>query len=574
MKTNSREGVALIIVIFAMMLFAALGWTLANLQTGDFETNLRNLDSEQALSLAEAGSQWALNQLSQNSCWRTRSGTGGPNCGSVDSDCNDNGDWLSSPHSLGAGQYNICCRNPVSGTENGDAVIEARGFIPQANNNACSGNCRAMRQTKLSVTLGSFNKVLQAKNLFDWSAMHPGSNLNGDVQALYYSGDGDGTYNELNVDYRNGASPLPLDGTGDDRIIASEPYPAIDMAYYESEASNPAYSPGGPNTWAAPRTAVITDIGEVVPGRSRITVDSTDIFNPPGQWNGQALRNISRGSWEAGNWGEIQSTLGANTTDLTSVVDWAVGDRVSVVPKILSSPPDSDLNGSYYTVDFSCDYFTAPLNQWNNQVMRNFSRGTWAYSDWGVIQNVPNARQARVRIDDSVDLGSSAWAAGNWAGEVKRYRDNVLRETIWYIMSDALFDLRDRQDWEPGSIDGNVIFRRTSLIAEGDIAIKGPNRIHFTERPFVYPNLATQNGDITSPDTPSGGSDNAKRGKRDFDDMLYTQNGNLFFNYLDAKAAYGSNVTFDGQVRLKYDSDLTRLTGFTWGFPAIEWQEQ
>lgn len=568
MKNDNRGGVALIIVIFAMMLFAVLGWTLANLQTGDFEANLRNLDSEQALSLAEAGAQWALNQLSQDTCWRTRSGAGGSFCGSVDSVCSGS-DWLSSAHNLGPGQYNICCRNPVSGTETGDAVIEARGYMPGQN------NYRAMRQTKLSVTLGSFNKVLQAKNLFDWSAMHSGSNINGDAQALYYSGDGDGTYNELNVDYRNGASPLPPDGTGDDRIIASEPYPAIDMAYYESEAGNPTYSPPGPNTWAPPRTAVITDIDEVVPGRSRITVDSTDIFsNPAGQWNGQALRNISRGSWAAGNWGEIQNTLGTDTADLTSVVGWAVGDRVSVVPKISSVLQLSDPDGRYYTVNFSCNYFTAPFNQWNNQVMRNFSRGTWTYSDWGVIQSVSSASSAFVRIDDSVDLGTSAWAAGNWAGEVKRYRDNVIRETLWYIMSDALFDLRDRQDWEPGSIDGNIIFRRTSLAAEGDIAIEGPNRIHFTERPFVYPNLATQNGDITSPDTPSGGSDNAKRGKRDFDDMLYTQNGNLFFNYLDARAAYGNNITFDGQVRLRYDSDLTRLTGFTWGFPDIQWQEQ
>lgn len=561
---KGARGAALIIVIFAMMLFAVLGWTLANLQTGDFEANLRNLDSEQALSLAEAGSQWALNQLSQNSGWRTTTGT----------DCADSGDWLAAPHSLSPGQYNICCRNPVSGTETGDAVIQTRGFVPQANNNACAGNCRAMRETKLSVTLGSFNKVLQAKNLFDWSAMHSGSNINGDAQALYYSGDGDGAYNELNVDYRNGASPLPPDGTGDDRIIASEPYPAIDMAYYESEAGNPAYSPPGPNTWAPPRTAVIAVIGEVVPGRSRITVDSDIFSNPAGQWNGQALRNITRGSWTAGNWGEIQNTLGTDTADLTSVAGWAVGDRVSVVPKISGVSWASDSDGRYYTVNFSCNYFTAPFNQWNNQVMRNFSRGTWAYSDWGVIQSVSSASSAFVRIDDSVDLGTSAWAAGNWAGEVKRYRDNVIRETLWYIMSDALFDLRDRQDWEPGSIDGNVIFRRTSLAAEGDIAIKGPNRIHFTERPFVYPNLATQNGDITSLDTPSGGSDNAKRGKRDFDDMLYTQNGNLFFNYLDARAAYGNNVTFDGQVRLRYDSDLIRLTGFTWGFPDIQWREQ
>lgn len=574
MKNNNREGVALIIVIFAMMLFAVLGWTLANLQTGDFEANLRNLDSEQALSLAEAGSQWALNQLSQDTCWRTRSGAGGSYCSSVDSDCNDSGDWLSTPHSLGSGQYNICCRNPVSGTETGDAVIEARGFVPAQN------NYRAMRQTKLSVTLGSFDKVLQAKNLFDWSAMSSSSNLNGDVQALYYSGDGDGTYNELNVDYRNGASPLPPDGTGDDRIIASEPYPAIDMAYYESEAGNPTYSPGGPNTWAPPRTAKIVNVSTVDGGtRTQLDLDSAIFGAPLGQWAPQALRNITMGAWQAGAWQEINNVIDSDTVKLEGAVNWNTGDRVTIVPRIFSIT-NIDIPTRTYTLNFDCS-----LSWTVGEAVRNFSRVTadytasWNYVNWGVIRTVaagPANTSLTVRVDDSVDLTNLAnrWAVSNWVGEAKRYRDNVTNDYLWYIMSDTLFDLRDRQSWEPGSIDGNVIFRRTGLVAEGDIAIKGPNRIHFTERPFVYPNLATQNGDITSPDTPAGGSDTAKRGQRDFDDMLYTQNGSLYCNYLDAKAAYGNNVTFRGRIRLSYDSDLTRLAGFTWGFPDIQWQEQ
>jgi hypothetical protein len=181
-----------------------------------------------------------------------------------------------------------------------------------------------------------------------------------------------------------------------------------------------------------------------------------------------------------------------------------------------------------------------------------------------------------IRVDNSVDLSNAAnlWQVNDWLGEVRRYRNNVSNQYLWYIMADVLFDLRNRQSWEPGSIDGNIRFRQTGLVSEGDITIKGPNEIRFSERPFAYPNLATKNGDLTSPDLPAGGSENARRGQRDFDDIVYTENGNLFFNYLDAKAAYGNNVTFDGQIRLNYDNDLTQLTGFIWGLSNIRWQEQ
>jgi len=63
---GNNKAAALIIVIFAMLVFSILGWALLNLESGDFEINLRTLNSEQALNIAEAGAQWAQNQLSRN----------------------------------------------------------------------------------------------------------------------------------------------------------------------------------------------------------------------------------------------------------------------------------------------------------------------------------------------------------------------------------------------------------------------------------------------------------------------------------------------------------------------------
>ena len=559
---NNEKGVALIIVIFAMMLFAILGWTLANLQSGDFEINLRNLDSERALGLAEAGTQWALGQLSASSCFRT-----GGDCNSVDSDCNDTGDWLTTPHSLNPGQYNICCRNPTI-SEITNAVIEARGYIPG------QANYRARREVKLLVTLGSFSKVLQAKNLFDWSAMHSDSRINGDIQALYYERDGDGTYNEVGVDYDPPPTPvLPPDGTGDDRTIASQPYPTINMAYFENEAKNISYSPPGDNIWVPALTAKILVVDSTVDGGTRTQLDlNTAIFSGSSNWNAQALRNITMGAWQSGSWKEIYSIIDSDTVKLEGVVTWKEGERITLVPRIFSI--STDIPNRTYTMTFDCAL------AWSvNEAVRNFSRGSWNFVDWGIIRSISTGASSTsltIRVDDSVDLNNSAnlWLVNDWLGEVKRYRDNVNNQDLWYIMADVIFDLRDQQSWESGGINGNIAFSRTSLVAEGDITIKGPNQISFSERPLIYPNLATKNGNLSSPDEPDGGSDSAKRQSREFRNIVYTENGSLFFNYLDGKAAYGNNVTFDGQVSLDYDNDLTSQPGFAWGLSNRIWKEQ
>ena len=165
-KYVNKKAVTLIIVVFAMMLLGVLGWTLARMQATNFESNLRTFEPENALNMAEAGAQWALNILSQNSCARTRLGVfnavNDNDCGLIDTDCNDNGDWMSSPHSLSPGQYNLCVRNPcnIAGctpAESGDVVIVSRGYIP-----AQSGS-RVMRQIKIEVDIGSLTNAVQTQ---------------------------------------------------------------------------------------------------------------------------------------------------------------------------------------------------------------------------------------------------------------------------------------------------------------------------------------------------------------------------------------------------------------------------
>lgn len=327
-KQFNNNGAALIIVIFAMMLFAVLGWTLANLQSGDFEINLRNLDSERALGLAEAGVQWALNQLSQDSCWRTRSGAGGSFCGSVDSDCRDTGDWLSTPHSLTPGQYNLCCRNPVSGVESGDAVIEARGYIPS------QANYRGRREVKLMVQQGSLANAIMTQpadpddpqqGLFDWWLSRQGHTIQveGNIYAGHYRGDGDTNDDELGQDYDPPPEPLlPADiaSPRNDARDFSAVYPSIDMLWFYNNAAL---------RWPDPSDRAITAFGANVTiemGGSRILVNINNFFNA-GDAQNVIIRRDDVSNWWEGN-------PGTNWAVITSVTNGPGWSRANVSPAV------------------------------------------------------------------------------------------------------------------------------------------------------------------------------------------------------------------------------------------------
>ncbi|MCX5708709.1 MAG: hypothetical protein NTY14_07080, partial [Candidatus Omnitrophica bacterium] len=96
-----------------------------------------------------------------------------------------------------------------------------------------------------------------------------------------------------------------------------------------------------------------------------------------------------------------------------------------------------------------------------------------------------------------------------------------------------------------------------------------------------------------SPDLPDGNNENQRRNNRNFDGIIYSENGNVSFNYLNSdNATMGNNITLDGQVRIRlqqrgrwggrgwrgwwrrWRSQLGSSGGFDLEPVIIQWQEQ
>ncbi len=282
-----KNSVTLIIAIFFMLIFALLGTTLLRMQSGDFEFNRRNFDSERALYLAESGASWALVYIKSHPDWR---GT--------------------QVHQLDYGEYSVLARDP-QGSEEGDVVIESTGYIPN------QANYRAKRVIKLVVTIGDLNSCVQIKNIFDWHLMHSGSRIDGEILAGHFNGDGDETLDELGEDYDPPPSPvLPSDGSGDDRdFIVEGAYPQIDMNYFETHASQ---------VWDLQEESTIQSING-----DTITVNDNIFTLPASQWNNRTIiRNLERNWPDDDSFRVITQRVNNQTVRVESVTDWQVGDRI------------------------------------------------------------------------------------------------------------------------------------------------------------------------------------------------------------------------------------------------------
>ncbi|MFA5362759.1 MAG: hypothetical protein WC335_05875 [Candidatus Omnitrophota bacterium] len=568
---NNKKGVSLIIVIFAILLFSGLAWTLMSMQSGEFESNMRNFESEKALYLAESGAQWGVSQYSLNTAWRTTSAAA----------CSQVSDWVL--HTMGAGQYRVCCRNP-NAAEPGEAVIEAEGYAPSY------VSYLAKRKVKLSMITGGLSRAAQVRYLFDWS----GSFFNlplifGDIGVTDrpadsgdgYEGSGNAVHNESSD---VNTSPLRPPGSGKRELFSDDSgFPVINMVKIETQYAGNIYTP--------PRGAELTDI-QAAGGKSTLTFDAAgDIFNvtQQSQFVGQALRNTTMGSWQSGSWGVIEEVLSVNSCRLTGTVIWedkdanpdARGDRVCLVPKI-STIAIAGSGGNWnsnprrtYQITFDCQ---VPFTVGN--VLRNFSSEArnsrvkeWDYRDWGEITGVSSTVSPPVTTI-SVELDSLAgtapgWQVDDWVGEAKEFSGSN-SNAVWFIRGDMLYNLRG----------GGANCNQSSFTAEGDIGLMGSGGITIkahvknSANPTL-PNLASENGSIYSdsfylPLT------------RVFQGIVYTYNGNVTFDSINGTSVFGYNVTFSGFVNLNYNCPINLFKwdkyvsgeGFYGGQSSFSWSEE
>lgn len=477
MRLETKRGVSLIIAVFAMMLLAVLGWTLVNLQSTDFEANLRNLDSERALNLAEAGAEWTLQSLNLDGSFLTDSNHGYP-LGYAE-------------HSISPGQYRVSCV-AGSGTEAGLMIVTSSGYTPRA------ANYNIMRQVRLAVAVGSLTNAVQTQipsgsdqnqGLFDWHLSAQGGhtiNIEGNILAGHYEGNGNGTPDELNQDY--GSSPLLPPDLPPANVYQrgfTSSYPSIAMNYFYTNASN-RWPPAG-------RTVSLQTTVDPTSNNNNLKVPLANFFTNGGNMQDMAVHNITKdldNSWSNGEWAAINNVNNGTTAQLDGTVN---------------------------------------TSNWRNDTIK----------------------LAR-RFYDGQNYDGQRWYAG--------------RQVIGGETADTIIDSRN----------GNVDFRNTSIISEGNIVLKGNNRIRMRRSGSTtpYPNLATQNGDIISLDQPGNGSETTLRDRRRFSGLIYSENGKVSFKYLNGVLVYGKEVTLDGTVLIQYASGRIVPSGFVFSPAEKKWQEQ
>ncbi len=169
----------------------------------------------------------------------------------------------------------------------------------------------------------------------------------------------------------------------------------------------------------------------------------------------------------------------------------------------------------------------------------------------------------------------------NWNSKfvrvAKRFNGNINNQKLWYIEgSDIIVDVRNAAQGGP---DIQASLNHTSLIAEKDILISGSKGLSMltyvdTSSNETFPNIATQTGNIYSNFTPEGSTESQKSSNRSFDGLIYTNTGNISFNYANGIAMMGYNVTLDGLIKLEYEGRYIDTGGFGGTLSKVTWQEQ
>lgn len=608
-QCNNKKGVSLIIAIFAMMILAGLGWTLAVMQSGDFEASLRQAESERALYLAEAAVQWALRKLDTDFC--CHSGTHGLDFGdySVSSACTD-------------AAKNCDCSTPEYTWKCTDIIVTSTGYVP-----ALPPNHRVMRKVEVGVNEGAFSRAGTAGNLFEWYRIHAGSEIIGDLAAGNFDGDGDAIYNEPCQDYGVTADcgqQLPPGSGG--RAVSNAQLPLIPMDYYRKWAQ----SKGNYRNYSA--TATVSSGSN---GKDLMLVGA-GIFEPIDDDEPEAVRRtdgecsgedwierdncwagIRQGSgFQSSSWvkvylkpgGEVGGELVTNGTFTGSAAGWTLGsgwtygaNAVSYSSSNGAAPLSQNLGitaGKTYKLTYSitdcsnCDVNNSLTPSLGGQTgTSRYAVG--AYTEIFTVTSTADLaftpkNTVRCTIDDvSVKeiFDMSSWI-GATVRRVKRFAGVHNNEALWYIEgSDILIDARAASQGTEDEVNDNIIdkeatFEQTSLVAEGDLIIIGSKPVtmkaHIEPPPAkeTFPNLATRDGNIISVYVPAGLTETEKSNNRSFDGLIYTQTGDIKFNYIHAVGLIGYNVFLDGLIKLKYDGRYVTSERYVGNLSTVNWRER
>ena len=193
--------------------------------------------------------------------------------------------------------------------------------------------------------------------------------------------------------------------------------------------------------------------------------------------------------------------------------------------------------------------------------VRNLAIAGWGDDAWREIYTRTNTTTVTL----ATPALPSSWMIGERIRTCRRYDNEPSNGGIKYIHGDVLIDVRTN-GFTPSS--------GVNLIAEGDIVIRGSGAVSMTDQSGVNvePRLATQDGNIFSPDLPDGNNANQRRRNRNFDGIIYSENGDVTFNCLSINnATMGNNVFLSGDVQIQNQG---RRGGWGWRGWWRRWRRQ
>lgn len=589
----------LIIAIGIMLILALMGWTVVNFAVGDYYSAARFGQSQKALYLAEAGISWAKTNAS----------------------CLD-GNLSPVTHNLAGGQYQVFCN--ASGAY-------SWGYLPsQANYTVMRGINVGLGSLDFSYCVEANNNFTFSdanRNIKFFNGNIIAQNYSTDGNAvvneigffrdynplpgpIFPLGDSSGErtqdipkrYPLINMDYFFNASnatgtvwpsgnvSAALAGVFPLGNQAGTDYSVAQMVHLQGNAASRTISSirilHGPNigvpagnitvrveddTGGAPSGTLA--VGTAVPSGS--TTLSAEYAPASSNWNNIVFPNGVEFDNNQDYWIVLNATAQANDNYYTVRMGYYTGGKGAkghgpgwktqndpgIVFSISPASKATDLTW-IYTAD------PAFFNSMNNMVVRDVSRGGWAdTNNWAVISGNPVAvsgelfNGTRVQVSRPVlDL----WNAGDILRLGRRFyngNDGASDHSLWYSKGDALID----------NTASAAVLPDTSIVAQGDIAVLGnAGNLAMDSRTaggYVYPVMATQSGNVYSPDGLTG---RAVRG------LIYSQEGSVVLGNISGNSVVANHTYFYNRANFTYNASEVNFppSSFSVNSSVSGWMEK